>query len=813
MGAILALGRPERHKPHAVKPSLPKPPAWREDPAAVRPMLATLSDRPPDEDLVNDRLVYEPKYDGIRALVAVEPGHPSPTVRVWSRNGHDKTEQFPELVRELKVFGKRLRGPVLLDGEVVALDAHGEPTGFGRIQPRLHTRNARDIAKLSDTQPVAFIAFDVLRDGADDLRGLPLSARRMRLEKVFGNEATALVRQGTLVAGDGRRLYQIATDRQWEGLVAKDAESRYESGRRSPAWRKLKLTKRQEFVVGGWTEPRQARLHFGALLLGVYDPSGGEHERARTPQGFRFVGQVGSGFTDAELARVWHRLQPLATDTCPFTHHIDARARSQWTRAEPAHWAQPALVAEVKYSEWTEDGVLRHPVYIGLREDVDPLTVGREGRAVVAAEKVGSRAATASLSTAVATPPTTGVTTPPTTGVAPVPTTTVAPSATTAVAPSPATADATSPTTAGATSLSVRRGSRGSTAPAKTRTAARGARVAAAPKVSAAERRRLDHVVAQLEALEAARRDGVVDLGGGQALDVSNLAKVFWPQQAWTKGDLLRYYTRVSPWMLPAIADRPLVMKRFPDGVSGKAFYQHRPPDHLPTSVRVALVKERSSADESTKPMFVGGDLYTLLYMTQLASISQDPWFSRVETQSTPDYIALDLDPMAGVPFARVLDVARWIRDELEAMGVPGVPKTSGSSGLHIYIALPPETPYDVGQLFGRLVATVVATKHPDVATVERAVGGRGRTVYVDFLQNIQGKTLASAYSARANEFGGVSTPLLWSELDEAFEPHDFTLANVLERFDRVGDIWARLRTSPPLDLYAALDRLAATLS
>lgn len=728
-------------------------------------MLATLSDRPPDEDLVNDRLVYEPKYDGIRALVAVEPGHPSPTVRLWSRNGHEKTEQFPELVRELKAFGKRLRAAVLLDGEVVALDAHGEPTSFGRIQPRLHTRNARDIAKMSDAQPVAFIAFDVLRDGADDLRGLPLSARRMRLEKVFGNEATSLVRQGTLVAGDGRRLYQLATDRQWEGLVAKDAESRYESGRRSPAWRKLKLTKRQEFVIGGWTEPRQSRIHFGALLLGVYEPPRAGLEREGTPQGFRFVGQVGSGFTDAELARVWQRLQPLATEICPFTHQIDARARSQWARAEPAHWTKPALVAEVKYSEWTEDGALRHPVYIGLREDVDPLTVRREGRAPASAPTAGTHGS--------ATLPTTTITTPP----------------------------------------SSRRGPKTSTQPAKARTQTRSARAAAEPTVSAAEKLRLEHVVAQLETLEAARRDGVVDLGGRQSLEVSNLAKLFWPQQGWTKGDLLRYYTRVSPWILPAIADRPLVMKRFPDGVSGKAFYQHRPPDHLPAPVRVALVKERSSADDSTKPMFVGGDLYTLLYMTQLASISQDPWFSRVESQSSPDHIALDLDPMAGVPFARVLDVARWIRDELEAMGVPGVPKTSGSSGLHIYIAMPQETPYDVAQLFGRLVATVVATKHPDVATVERAVGGRGRTVYVDFLQNIQGKTLASAYSARANDFGGVSTPLLWSELDEAFDPHDFTLANALERFSRVGDVWATLRTSPPLDLYAALDRLAATLS
>jgi bifunctional non-homologous end joining protein LigD len=196
--------------------------------------------------------------------------------------------------------------------------------------------------------------------------------------------------------------------------------------------------------------------------------------------------------------------------------------------------------------------------------------------------------------------------------------------------------------------------------------------------------------------------------------------------------------------------------------------------------------------------------------MTQLAAISQDPWFSRLESRACPDYVALDLDPMPGVPFSQVLEVARAIRDELAALHVPGAVKTSGSSGLHIYVPLTPGTPYASGQLFCQIVATLVASRLPHIATVERAVGRRGRTVYIDYLQNIEGKTLACAYSARSSEFAGVSTPLGWQELDERIDPHDFTLPAVIERFRATGDLWAPIVTGPRLDLRDALERLQA---
>ena len=621
-------------------------------------MLASLADAPLDDP----QLVYEPKYDGIRAIAEV--GKP---VRLWSRLGNEKTRQFPAIVSALGQWARRRKQPLVLDGEIVALDDKGEPAGFQKLQ-----QGARD---------TAFIAFDILRIGARDLRGRPLLERRAELERVFGRTRSRILRISELVRGDGRALYKRALERGWEGLIAKHADSRYASGKRTPAWRKLKIVQEQEFVIGGWTEPRQTRAYFGALLLGVYEE-----------QALVYAGHIGTGFDERELARVMTLLKPLETRECPF--------RDRPKTNEKPHWVRPKLVAEIKFTEWTADGRLRHPVYLGLRDDKKATDVTRETARTVRGSAVNAQRGSSDL-------------------------------------------------------------------------------------------------IDQLRAIEASRRDGVLALPDGQRLSVSNLHKVFWPKQKLTKGDLLRYYVQVAPFILPAVADRPLVMKRLPNGIAGQAFYQQRAPDQAPPGVRV----EKVAADTSVPTRLVGGNLPTLLYMTQLAAISQDPWSSRVESPECADYGALDLDPMPGVSFARVLDVARWIRDELSALGVEGVPKTSGADGLHIYVPLPPDTPYDAGLLLCQIIATVVANKHPKVATVERSVKSRGQTVYVDYLQNIMGKTLATAYSARASEYAGVSTPLSWKEVDAGVRREAFTIETVPARLREVGDLWRALRESKGVDL------------
>ena len=689
-------------------------------------MLATLSEPP----LTGKNLLFEPKYDGIRALVHVAPGKPRPDIRLWSRLGNEKTSQFPAVVRALEPLARTLRAPLLIDGEIVALDAKGRPAGFQKLQGRIHVKGESDIDVLDRQQPTAFLAFDLLRAGAEDIRGLPLTARREALEKYLARHLSDTLRISEQVAADGRDLDRRAHREGWEGLIVKDGASVYQSARRSPAWRKYKLSNQEEFVVGGWTEPRNTRSRFGALLLGLY-------EGARLV----YVGHTGTGFDQKELDRVWKLLKPLEIPQSPFSVPIKTN--------EPPHWARPELVAQVRFTEWTADRKLRHPVYLGLRDDkkaseVTGITPPRHETRASGPPSRGSRA-----------------------------------------------------------QATLRRAApkrSGGEAPRASRKADKEPATSNAPDAA------LAHVISQLEALEEARKDGVLELPDGGRLGVTNLWKVFWPGPKFTKGDLLRYYARVSPLILPAVADRPLVMKRFPNGIDKPAFYQQRSRiEQPPAGVRVeTIADDLDPISEPDARRFVGGNLITLLYMTQIAAISQDPWFSRVQSPLDADYVALDLDPGDGTPFSRVLEVARWIRDELQSLRVPAVPKTSGSSGLHVYIPLPPGTSYESGVLFCQIIATLIAARHPKAATVERMVRRRPRgTVYVDYLQNILGKTLATAYSARASDFAGVSTPLRWEELDEPFDPHDFTIATAPGRFAAAPDLWERLRTARPASFEA----------
>ena len=687
--------------------------------AELRPMLAASPDTPPS--LVDPRAVYEPKYDGIRALVLVEPG-PSPLVRIWSRNGNEKSAQFPELVSAFTAWAGALAGPVVLDGEIVALDDRGRAAGFQRLQGRINMSvpGYRSSApqRTPEEQPTAFVAFDLLRDGDLDLRARPFSARRTALERRCADTGSPLLRVSEQAAGDGRALYARADAQGWEGLVVKRAASKYHAGKRTPEWQKLKIQLQDEFVVGGWTDPRGARGHFGALILGTSQPDGS----------LAYVGVVGTGFTEAELTRVAGLLHALAAHACPFDRPPKTR--------DGAHWVRPVLVAQVRYTEMTDEGRLRHPAYLGLRDDQTPTSV-RAPMSRRSAHPLRSVTPTAA---------------PPASGTA---------------------------ATSGRQRPPV-------TDPLATWT----------PDA--------DAVVAQLDDLQGRRKNGKLGLPNGDTVAVTNLDKVFWPEGRRTKGDLLRYYTRVAPLILPVIDRRPLVMKRLPNGVDGQAFYQHRAPDAVPAGVHLETLP-----DDDVPARLIGGSLTTLLYMAQLASISMDPFFSTVDALHTPDMVAIDLDPQPGATFAQILDVARWVHEVLARVGVTSFPKTSGAEGLHIFVPLAPGTPYQAGLLFCQIVATMVSSAHPKVATVERTVSKRKPgTIYVDYLQNIEGKTLACAYSARASHFAGVSTPLTWDEVHGDVHPGQFTIATVIGRIREVGDLWAGTRQGESADLRGALERL-----
>ena len=720
--------------------------AWRGDPRDVRPMLAESAPSSAQARLLSrPELVFEPKYDGIRALVALD-GPAAPCL--YTRLGRDKTAQFPDLVEPLAALGRRLRRPVLLDGEIVATGEEGAALPFQHLQERLHATGGAVRAAVRRVA-AALVVFDLLRDGDEDLRPLPLTERRRRLENLLRPDRSDAVRLIESTIGNGAALADRGLKSDWEGIIVKRPDGRYASGSRGPGWQKVKFTRTEEFVVGGWTLPRGSRPHFGALLLGYY----AEEEGRPASDALVFAGQVGTGFTDAELDRLAERLTPLATEAPPFVELAHPKP------SEKRRWVEPVLVVQTMFSQWTRDGVLRHPVYQGLRDDKRAADVRLPARrppagrvSVSASERRETRA------------------------------------------------------TGGATTeaSSARRTERGASPVQPTRPIP-----APSPEPPTHPEPAVDALLARLDDLERSRRRGTLVLSDGARVPIGNLHKVFWPEPGISKGELLRFQLRMAPYLLPVVENRPLVMKRFPNGVEGKSFYQHRAPDPLPDGLRVATVRESPDKPDSVVPYLVGGRLQTLLYMAQLAVISQDPWFSTLEDLESADQVALDLDPMPEAPFDRVLDVACWLHDELDRLGVPCFAKTSGSEGIHIFIPLPPGTPYEAGMIFCQIVATVVADAHPATATVERMVRQRRPdAVYIDYLQNIYGKTLACAYSARASPFAGVSTPLTWTEVHEGIaaglRPQDFTIRSIFPRLEQVGDLWAKMRSAEPARLEAA---------
>jgi bifunctional non-homologous end joining protein LigD len=667
---------------------------------SLEPMYASIGTEIPGKGWT-----FEPKYDGIRVLAFAT----STEVKLITRNGKDKSEQFPEIVSALKKLALQTKRPLVLDGEIVAL-VDEEPARFQELQSRIQVKQSQLIARYSAATPAALILFDILMDGDDVLIGEPWTERRALLLTRVGKRTSTYLRVTESVEDDGKKMLEKARRQGWEGIMAKRIDSRYEPGKRTPSWLKLKIEFREEFVVGGYTEPRNSREYIGALLLGYFD---GDR--------FIYVGHTGGGFSRQSLNDMYKRLKPLERKTSPFEETPKTN--------EKVHWVKPDVVVEVKFSEWTADRRLRQPIFVGVRDDkaakdveIESPSVQRKpiGRGTIAKRQtrlnVSARAKVANK-------------------------------------------------TSGLKDGSSR-----------------------AKSVRPVEKVDKKAITAQLSAIEHAGADGILDFGGGKTLKISNLDKVFFPKEKYTKGDVMRYYTRIADFILPTIQDRPLVLKRFPNGVNGESFYQHKASETTPPEVRVELIE---TGEVEKQPRIIGGDLLTLLYTIQLGAISVDPWHSRVQSLEYPDYTIIDLDPGPRANFGRVVQIARWAKEVIDGFGLHAAIKTSGSTGLHIYLPLPPKTPNEAATLVAQVIATKVASGHPKEATVERSVKARGAaTVYIDYLQNIQGKTVAGPYCVRAKPGATVSTPLKWTELTEDLDMREFHLGNAADRFEKIGDIW-----------------------
>ena len=604
-------------------------------------MLATLVDTLP----AGPDWLFEVKFDGYRAIAYVESG----ATRLQSRNGNDLTERFAAVAAEVSHAVKT--PSAVVDGEVCRLDPNGRAS-FSELQ--------------RGTGPLVYYVFDLLEADGVPLVDLPLTERRSRLRQLLdGRNRTVLWSDDF---PDGSALLRAADDQGLEGVIAKRAESRYLEGRRTRDWLKIKVQREQEFLIAGYTRGtgRRARS-FGSLVLAV-----------RENGALRYVGNVGTGFDDAEIQKLLKLLEPLHRAAAPF----DEVPRLPRVKRSDIQWVEPRLVAEVRFGEWTHDGHLRHPAYLGLRDDKDPAEV-------VAEQPVGTVAADV-----------------------------------------------------------IRRG----------------------------------------------RRE----------LRLSNLDKPFWPDEGITKGDLIAYYRAVSTVILPHLRARPFTMRRYPDGAYGKAFFQKDAPKHMPDWIKTY---EATVSPGKTVRFPIVDDELALLWMVNMGCIDMNAWYSRVDRPDRPDFVLFDLDPTPDVPWSQTIEVALFLRELLDALGLRSFPKTSGGKGFHVLVPLDRRSTFADTRGFAEVVAGAIVRAHPGLATTEWSKARR-RGVLIDANQNGEGKTIASVYSVRPHAGAPVSTPLRWEEVEPTLDPTAFTMPVVLERVRTHGDLYAELVTTRQ-SLSKALRRLA----
>lgn len=627
--------------------------------------------QPRDAPFRDPDWLFEIKFDGYRLLA----GRDGDDVCLRYRRGSNAAALYPEIALAV---GRLPARRLVLDGEVVVEDPAGRPS-FQRLQRRALLSRRGDIARASVETPAVLHAFDLLALEGLDLRALPLELRKRALALVV--PARGPVRYVDHIETEGVRTYEAAVRLGLEGLVAKRRASAYRGGR-SPDWAKLRIDHSGDFAVVGATAPKGSRVAAGAL-----------HLAWRDGQRWAYAGAVGTGLSDAQLAAARaelesHRESPR--EPRGRSHPADSPDLAGPVPRGRGHvFAEPTLVAEVRYHEATAEGLLRQPVFLRFRDDKAP---------------EDCREAPSVRGHADAEPP---------------------------------------------------------------------------PPAEPA--------------------------GPAKSVKLTNPGKVFWPTEGYTKSDLLAYYRDVSPWLLPYLRDRPVMLVRYPDGIEGKSFYQKDAPEWTPEWVRTESLWSQDSGREISH--FILDDLESLLYVVNMATVPLHVWGSRIAALERPDWCILDLDPKTA-PFSDVIRVARATHELCEEIGLPSFLKTSGASGLHVLVPLAGLLTYEQCRQLGQLLAGAVVARAPGIATVERAVGARGGKVYVDFLQNGLGKTLAAPFSARPVPGARVSMPLGWKELTARLDPARFTIRTAVRRMERLGadPLSPVLGTTP--DLAGALSRL-----
>lgn len=632
-------------------------------PSGIKPMLATLVDGAFDDP----DWVYEVKWDGYRALGFINEGKAD----LLSRNNKSFSDKFYPIVKVLKGWNIN----AVIDGEIIVLNEKGI-SNFGNLQ---NWRSEAD-------GELVFYVFDLLWYQGKSLIDIPLTQRQKILKEILPADDDS-IRLNKVFNANGIEFFKAAEKMGLEGIIAKRADSTYSANVRSREWLKIKVSKRQEVVIGGYTKNDETTKAFSSLLLGVY-----EQDK------FQYVGKVGTGFSSKLQKEMLGEFKPFIQDKSPFSTEPDYNKPSRFRPNPPrakATWLKPELVCEVAFTEVTSDGVFRHPSFQGMRSDKKAVEVIRE---VALPTEALVEAETESVHSQAVSPP-----------------------------------------------------------------KSRSKKTLLNPKDETQVRKICGH-----------------------ELKFTSLSKLYWPEDGVNKRDMFNFYYQISEYILPYLKDRPLSLNRFPGGIHGKSFYQKdvkgKAPDWVKTFPYV-------NGEGEHKKYLVGDDEATLLWMASLGCIEMNPWFSRIQSPDHPDYCVIDLDPDKNT-FDQVIEAALEVKKVCDAIDVPCFCKTSGSTGIHIYIPLSAKYSYDQSQMFARIIVNIVHKELPAFTSLERMIAKRNGKMYLDFLQNRPGATIAGPYSLRPKPGATVSLPLHWEEVKPGLTMKQFTIFNTLDRLKVEGDLF-----------------------
>ncbi|MVZ67431.1 DNA ligase D [Sphingobacterium sp. DK4209] len=611
-----------------------------------KPMLTKLVDKLP----TGGDWVYEKKYDGFR-IIGVRS---SQAVHLYSRSGKSMNHLFPSIVQELAALDKE----VCVDGELLIEDMEG----------RSHFQLIASGEPVPSTLHLRYYVFDILRLENEVLNEYTLVQRKELLRLLLKRlKKIKFIKPVEELQGDIDTLRQKAEQQNWEGIIAKEKESRYLEGIRNAQWVKYKLRHSQEAIICGYTTPQGNRSHFGALVLGMYK------EGVLT-----YIGNCGTGFDEALLESTYKRMKRIVSDKKPFPKAIHVAKEKDVT------WLSPELICEVYYSEWTSDKHLRHPVFKMLRTDKKPREIESE------------------------------------------------------------------------------------------------------------------------ELLPMENKDESITIGN-KTVQLTNLDKVYWPQDNYIKGQMIAYYEEMADHMLPYLKDKPISLHRFPNGIDADSFFQKDvDPDKIPDWVKTVPIHAESTGKDID--YIICNDKATLLYIANLGSIEINPWLATYKNPENPDFAVLDLDPN-GADFEEVIRVAKLAKEFLDKMGASSFVKTSGSTGMHIYLYVAKKYDYDIVRDFIQLLAEMLHERCLETTSIVRDPKKRKGMIYLDFLQNRRGQTIASPYSLRPKEGATVSAPLDWSEVRPGLDIKSFTIKSMLKRVKEIKDPWAGIWSSP-VDIKKSLKRL-----